>query len=73
VLREAEASVVTTKIGAVSEEILASLIGSLIADAEEDREVLYYKALFDMVARGMDLARAIGVVDDLRYLLEKIL
>jgi hypothetical protein len=72
--RESKLSrMVTTKIGTVSEEILASLIGSLIAEKEEDREVLYYKALFDMVTRGMDLAQAVRLVDDLRSLLEKIL
>jgi hypothetical protein len=62
------ARMVTTTIGAASEEILASLI----AANDEDREVLYYKALFDMVARGMDLAHAVRLVDDLRSLLEKI-
>src|SRR5579859_5127140 len=30
-----------------SDEIMASLIGSLIARQEEDRQMLYYKALFE--------------------------
>jgi hypothetical protein len=61
---------VTPKIGPASEEILASLIGSLVAAREEDREVLYYKALFELAARGMAMTPAVRLVDELRSLLE---
>jgi hypothetical protein len=36
----------------VSEEILASLLGMLICKAEKDREMLYGKAAFELLARG---------------------
>jgi hypothetical protein len=61
------------KISPVSEEVLASLVGSMIAESEHDREVLYQKALFDMVTKGMDLARALRLADGLRFVLERIL
>jgi hypothetical protein len=60
-------------IGAVTEEIMASLIGSLIAEKEADRQLLYYKAVYDAVANGMDSAHAVQALRDLRDLLEKAL
>jgi hypothetical protein len=58
-------------IGVPSEEILASLLGSLIADVEEDRQALYYKAIFEAVAHGMEIDHAVRLLKDLRDLLEK--
>ena len=43
----------------VSDEILASLLGSLIADMEVDREMLYYKAVYEAVAHGMEMDHAV--------------
>jgi hypothetical protein len=54
-----------------SEEILASLIGSLIAELEKDRQDLYYKALAEAVTRGIDATRAIRLLRELRLVLEK--
>lgn len=67
------ARMVANKISALSEEILASLIGSLIADRERDREVLYYKALFEMIVRGVDSGNAVRLAGDLCSVLERIL
>jgi hypothetical protein len=60
-------------ISLVSEEVLASLIGSLIAEAEPDRQVLYYKALYEVMARGTEVAQAVNLLHELRSLLEKAL
>lgn len=57
----------------VSEEILASLIGSVIADTERDRRDLYHKALYEAVAHGIDSSHAIRLLHELRLLLEKAL
>ena len=57
----------------VSEEILASLIGSLIVESEQDRRDLYYKALYEAVAHGIDSTHAIRLLHELRLLLEKAL
>jgi len=57
----------------VSDEILASLIGSLIAQEEKDRQVLYYKALYEAVSRGVDLPRAARLCRDICDLLEQVL
>jgi hypothetical protein len=56
-----------------SEEILASLIGSVIAEREQDREVLSSKALSEALARGMESAHALRLLHDLRGLLERAL
>lgn len=57
----------------VSEEILASLIGSLIVEREQDRRDLYHKALYEAVAHGIDSTHAIRLLHELRLLLEKAL
>ena len=63
---------ISGKIGTLSEEVLASLVGSVIAEDENDREILYQKALFELVMTGVDLARALQLADDLRFVLENI-
>ncbi len=60
-------------ISLVSEEVLASLVGSLIVDREEDEKCLYYKALAEVVVRGVDSTDAVRLVRELRNLLEKVL
>ncbi len=60
-----------SKIAPVTEEILASLLGSLIADQELDRQTLILKALEDTCKCGVTLREAIDVIDELRGLLEQ--
>jgi hypothetical protein len=60
-------------ISLVSEEVLASLIGSLIVEGENDQQSLYYKALFEIVGRGVDPKDALRLIQELRSLLEKML
>ena len=57
----------------VSEEILASLIGSLIVEREQNGRDLYHKALYEAVARGIDSTHVIRLLHDLRLLPEKAL
>jgi hypothetical protein len=57
----------------VSEEILASLIGSLIAETEDDKRALYCKALYEVLARGVHSARAVRLLHELRRYLEEAL
>lgn len=56
-----------------SEEILASLIGSVITQRELDQEMLFYKGVFDAVHRGMELSHAARLLATLRQILESIL
>jgi hypothetical protein len=57
----------------VTEEILSSLLGSVIAGDPADREALVLKALAEAVRRGMAPKRAVVVVDELRRCLEEAL
>ncbi|MBC7821221.1 MAG: hypothetical protein IAG10_30410 [Planctomycetaceae bacterium] len=54
-----------------SEEILASLIGSIIVEQEKDQQNLYYKAMYEAVTQGMTHTHAVRLLHDLRLLLEK--
>lgn len=54
-----------------SEEILASLIASLIVLSEQDRQELYYKALYEAMTQGIDSSRAAQLLHNLRAILEK--
>src|SRR5439155_18851823 len=56
-----------------SEEILASLIGSLAAEKDNDREDLYDKALFEVVRSGVESPRVVRLLHGLRLLLEAAL
>lgn len=56
-----------------SEEILASLLGSLVAESEDDRRNLFEKALFEALEAGLDTDHAVRLLHDLRELMEKIL
>ena len=53
-----------------SEEILASLIGSIISRHERDRQTLHGKALYDAVRHGMPTDQAVACIFRLRELLE---
>ena len=59
------------KTAPATEEILASLVGSLIAEDETDRHSLVLKAVDEAVRCGLDLAEAMELVTELRTLLEK--
>ena len=65
------ATILAKGIGQPGEEILASLIGSLIAQSDQDRQDLYYKALYDAIEQQIEPARAVQLLHDLRSVLEK--
>ena len=57
----------------VTEEIVASLLGSLLVNEEKDQQDLLLKATFEATNQGLDADRAILFILELRTLLEKIL
>jgi hypothetical protein len=63
--------IVARGIGRPGEEILASLIGSLIAQRDRGRQDLYYKALYDAIEEHIEPSRAVQLLHDLRVVLEK--
>jgi hypothetical protein len=64
---------IPTAMSAVTEEILASLIGSLIADDPRDGEMLVLKALAELMDHGMRAADASRRVEDILSYLEAVL
>jgi hypothetical protein len=60
-------------ISVATEEVLASLIGSVISDNAADRESLVFKALNELVERGMPARDANRLVRQLRDYLERYL
>jgi hypothetical protein len=56
-----------------SEEILASLMGSLIAGEPRDSEALVLKAVAEALVRGAGPTEAARLVSELRSYLERIL
>jgi len=56
-----------------SEEILASVVGSLLVEADADREALALKAMADAVQCGMAVEEAARLVGQLRSCLESLL
>lgn len=56
-----------------SEETVASLIGSLIAQREVDRHLLWCKAMYEAIQNGMDIEHATRALHEFRLLLEKAL
>jgi hypothetical protein len=56
-----------------TEEILASLVGSVLVDCEMDRESLVLKGLDEAVQCGLPFAEATDLVVQLRRLVEEIL
>jgi hypothetical protein len=72
--REARISrAVFSRLSSVTEEIVASLIGSLIATDEEDRDVLLMKALGEALECGVEAKEAYRLVINLHGILEKLL
>jgi hypothetical protein len=59
-------------ISPVAEEVLASLMGSIIAADEHDRVSLRAKADFDAVRHGMKPDRAVVVLDQMRSIMESL-
>jgi hypothetical protein len=57
----------------LTEEVLASLVGSLIVKRPADREDLVSKAMVELSDRGMPLVDAVRRVKGLLALLEGIL
>ncbi|HZT81365.1 MAG TPA: hypothetical protein VFA26_14140, partial [Gemmataceae bacterium] len=57
----------------VSEEITASLLGSLVVEDEQDQQALILKALFEAVKQGLESEYAAKLLLELRLLLEKLL
>jgi hypothetical protein len=64
---------VTRELSAVTEEIVASLAGSLIARERVDRKVLVFKALVELLDRGVPSRNAVRLVANVRRHLRKIL
>jgi hypothetical protein len=56
-----------------AEEVVASLIGSLVALSPEDGEALVLKATVDAVECGMGIDEAVDLVRQLRSYLETLL
>ena len=57
----------------VTEEIAASLLGSLLVKDEIDQQSLVLKALYDSIQQGLEAEQATKLIADLRGLLEKLL
>jgi hypothetical protein len=57
----------------VSEEILASLLGMLICQADKDREMLYGKAAFELLTRGQSAENVKRQLQNLCEALEALL
>jgi hypothetical protein len=57
----------------VSEEIVASLLGSLLVQNEKDQQDLVLKALFEADQHGLEPDRVTLFIMELRALLERIL
>src|SRR5262249_51827468 len=58
---------------AITEEVLASLVGALIVEQPADAEVLVLKALGELVKRGMELSEASRRVEQVLLSLEAVL
>lgn len=58
---------------ASSEEVVASVVGSVLVDSATDREALAAKATFEAVQLGMEFERAAVFVIELRAILEELL
>jgi hypothetical protein len=64
---------VAGRVGDVGEEILASLLGSLICRDETDRDALVAKAAAELVARGVSADDAVDKLQQLRDIFEALL
>ena len=57
----------------ITEEIVASLLGSLLVQEDKDQQDLLLKALFEANIQGFQIEQATAFIMELRSLLEKIL
>jgi hypothetical protein len=64
---------VAGRVGDVGEEILASLLGSMICREQADRDALVEKAAAELVARGVSVADAVSKLQELRDIFEALL
>lgn len=64
---------VAGRVGGAGEEILASLLGSLLCPDETDRDTLVAKAAAELVDRGVTPEEAVDRLQQLRDLLEAFL
>ena len=60
-------------LSAVSEEVLASILGGIICDDEQDQDDLMSKAGMELLRRGTARETAVGMVRQLRSILEALL
>lgn len=67
------ARLVPSPLSGVTEEVLASLLGSLLVEKEEDEQNLLLKALAEATAPGMRPDRAAFFLMQLRDMLEKVI
>lgn len=58
---------------AISEEIVASVLGSLLVDEEKEKQNLLLKALFVAQTQGLEPEHAASLITELRAFLEQIL
>ena len=56
-----------------SEEMMASIVGSLLVDNASDRDSLLLKAIYDAVSCGVDLDDATFLVAELKNKMEQLL
>lgn len=61
------------KVSGPTEEIAASVVGSLLVSADSARETLIFKALFEAIEGGVDPAAAVRLISELREYLEQLL
>lgn len=57
----------------ITEEIVASLVGSILVTEPADRQDLLLKAMFDASGQGQGFDHAAELITELRVLLEEIL
>lgn len=67
------AKLLESKFSLEGEEVLASLLSSLICDSEEERKNLFMKAIFELVKKGKSPDLAEAVLLTLRDILEAML
>jgi hypothetical protein len=57
--------------GTIYEEVLASLVGSLLADGEDSRQ-LVWKAMVDLSMSGLSAEKIVRTIEELRALLKEM-